>query len=204
MSVAPVSRSIESTLTADQNGPSAVPSRTGVDVPDDVLYEVIEGQIVEKTVGAQQIEIANIIALALNSCAGPNRSGRAFVEMLFRIDQGKNLQRCPDTAFVSDARWPFRRRVPDVPVWDMVPDLAIEVISPSNSAEAVHEKMHEYFEAGVSQVRVVYPKRREIYDYSSPKQIQVLQLGDELGGGDLLPGFRLPLTALFEDEPEAE
>ena len=65
-------------------------------------------------------------------------------------------------------------------------------------------RMHEYFETGVKQVWVVYTKRSEIYVYSSPKQIQVLQLGDELDGGDLLPGFRLPLAAIFEDEPEAE
>jgi Uma2 family endonuclease len=204
MSVAPVSRSVESTLTADQNGPSAGPNRASSQVPDDGLYEVVDGQIVEKTVVAQQSAIANIIGHALDSFAKPHRAGRALVEMLFRIDPGKNLQRCPDTAFVSDARWPFRRRVPDVPVWDMVPDLAVEVVSPSNLAEEVHGKMHEYFEAGVRQVWVVYPKRREIYVYSSPKQIQVFQLGEELDGGDLLPGFRLPLAALFEDEHEAE
>ncbi len=101
-------------------------------------------------------------------------------------------------------QWPFRRQEPDAPVWDIVPDLAIEVISPSNSADAVHEKTREYFEADVRQVWVVYAKGNEVYVYSSPKQIQVLQLGDELDGGDLLPGFRLPLAALFEDEPEAE
>jgi Uma2 family endonuclease len=173
-------------------------------MPEDVLYEVVDGQVVEKTVGAQQNAIANILAQALGSFAKPNRSGHAYVEMLFRIDQAKNLQRCPDAAFVSDARWPVRRLVPDVPVWDMVPDLAIEVVSPSNSAEAVHEKMHEYFEAGMRQVWVVYPKRREVYVYSSPKQIQVFELGEDLDGGDLLPGFRLPLAAFFEDEPEAE
>jgi hypothetical protein len=41
-----------------------------------------------------------------------------------------------------------------------------------------------------------------VYVYASPTQIQVLQLGQDLDGGELVPGFRLPLTALFEDEPE--
>jgi Uma2 family endonuclease len=122
--------------------------------------------------------------------------------MLYRIDQAKDLQRRPDVSFVSHARWPIRRRVPDVPVWDLVPDLAIEVVSPSNSANDVQKRIHEYFNAGVIRVWVVYPEEREVYVYSSPKQIQVLQIGDDLDGGELLPGFRLPLAALFEDEAE--
>lgn len=196
--------SLESPVITDQNGPTAVSTAAEVAVPDDVLYEVVDGQIVAKTMGAREIEIGSILAQALGSFARPNRLGRAITEMIFRIDPAKNLQRRPDTAFISDQRWPFRRRVPDAPVWDLVPDLAIEVISPTNSANAVHDKMHEYFEAGVRQVWVVYTKRSEVYVYSSPKLIQVLQLGDELDGGDLLPGFRLPLAALFEDEPEAD
>ncbi len=117
------------------------------------------------------------------------------MEMVFRIDQATNLQCRPDVAFVSHARWPVHRRVPDVPVWDMVPDLAVEVVSPSNSADEVLEKIHEYFDAGVSRVWVVYPRRKEVYIYASPTQIQVLQLGQDLDGGDLVPGFRLPLAA---------
>jgi Uma2 family endonuclease len=188
----------ESSAIAAPNGPIAA----DLVVPDDGLFEVVDGQIVEKTVGARQVEIAFLLAHSLESFAKPRRLGRAITEMVFRIDQAKDLQPRPDAAFISDVRWPFRRRFPDVSVWDMVPDLAVEVVSPTNSAEAVIDKMHEYFEAGAKQVWVVYPKRREVYVYSSPKQIQVYQLGDELDGGELFPGFRLPLAALFEDDPE--
>ena len=66
--------------------------------------------------------------------ARANRLGQVFTEMLFRINFANDLQRRPDVAFVSHARWPFNRRPPRGPVWDMVPDLAIEVISESNSA----------------------------------------------------------------------
>jgi Uma2 family endonuclease len=169
---------------------------------EDGLYEILDGRVVEKEMGAREIEIATILGNHLFNFARLNRLGRALVEFIFRIDVAKDLQRRPDVAFVSDARWPFKRRVPDVPVWDMVPDLAIEVISPRNTAAQVQRKIHEYFEAGVTCVWVVYPEQTEIYVYRSPTQIQVLQLGEELDGGDLLPGFRLPLSTLFEDDPE--
>ena len=171
-------------------------------IPDDMLYEVVDGQVVEKTMGAFETAIASLLVEILGPFARTNRLGQFFSEMLFRIDIGQDLQRRPDVAFVSHARWPYNRRVPDVPVWDMVPDLAIEVISPSNSASAVHRKVHDYFKAGVTRVWVVYPEQAEVYIYSTPQQIQVLGVGQELDGGDLLPGFRLPVAVLFEDGPE--
>ena len=51
---------------------------------------------------------------------------------------------------------------------------------------------------------VVHPDEPEVYVCSLPQQVQILPLGDELDGGDLRPGFRLPLAALLEDGPEAE
>jgi Uma2 family endonuclease len=155
-------------------------------------------------VGAQQAEIATDLSHAIASFAKPRRLGRALTEMVYRIDPAKNLQRRPDVSFVSDARWPFRRRVPDVPVWDMVPDLTVEIISPNNTADEVQDKRLEYFHAGVSQVWVIYPRQREAHIYTSPTTVKILTAEQELDGGDLLPGFRLPLSVLFEDEPEAE
>jgi len=152
--------------------------------------------------GAFETGIASLLDQILGTFARANRLGRFFGEMLFRIDIGQDLQRRPDVAFVSHARWPYNRRVPDVPVWDMVPDLAIEVISPSDMMSAVLRKVHDYFKAGVTRVWVVYPEQAEVYIYSTPQQVQVVGVGQELDGGDLLPGFRLPVAVLFEDEPE--
>lgn len=171
-------------------------------VPDDPLYELVDGKIVEKEIGAREAEIAGILDQYLGMFARTHGFGRSLIESIFRIDPARNLQRRPDVAFVSHARWPVHRRVPDVAVWDMVPDLAIEVVSPTNTADHVLEKIHDYFRAGVARVWVVYPRQKEVYVYASPTRIQVLQLGDDLDGGDLIPGFQLPLAALFEDDPE--
>ncbi len=181
---------------------STAPMTFPGEIPDDGLYEVVEGQVVEKKMGARELEIANLLGQLIGGFARANRLGRVVVEFVFRISIPKDLQRRPDLAFVSHARWPFKRRVPNVPVWDMVPDLAVEVIGESNSAYEVQKKIHEYFDAGVVRVWVIYPDQAEVYVYSSPTEIQVIQSGQTLDGGDLLPGFQLPLAALFEDDPE--
>jgi len=189
-------------IPAESMTPVPPPTPSAPIIPDDMLYEVVDGQVVEKTMGAFETGIASLLDQILGSFARANRLGRFFGEMLFRIDIGQDLQRRPDVAFVSHARWPYNRRVPDVPVWDMVPDLAIEVISPSDMMSAVLRKVHDYFKAGVTRVWVVYPEQAEVYIYSTPQQVQVVGVGQELDGGDLLPGFRLPVAVLFEDEPE--
>lgn len=170
--------------------------------PSDMLYEVINGEIVEKIVGSKQAEIASILDQILGAFVRVNRSGRVIAENVFRINPQKNLQRRPDLAFVSDARWPFRKRVPDVAAWDVVPDLAVEVVSPSNSAYEMQEKIQHYFTAGVVEVWIIYPNVRLLYRYTSPTRVQVVQSGEELDGGALFPGFRMPLSELFEDDPE--
>ncbi len=171
-------------------------------IPDDMLYEVVDGQVLEKTMGVLATAIASLLFEILGPFARTNRLGQLFSEMLFRIDIGQDLQRRPDLAFVSHARWPCNRLPPDVAVWDMVPDLAIEVISPRNSASEVLREVHEYFRAGVIRVWVVYPDQAEVYIYSSPEQIQMVGVGQELDGGDLIPGFRLPVAVLFNGYPE--
>jgi Uma2 family endonuclease len=202
MSTASAPDSVESAPVVAENGTHASATALPITIPDDMLYEVVGGKLVEKILGARELEIATILVGFVAPFVRDHRLGRVLGEMIFRIDQVNDLQRRPDVSFVSHARWPFHRRVPDVAVWNMVPDIAIEIVSPSNTADHVQEKIHEYFAAGVRRVWVVYPRQREVYLYASPTEIQVLQLGQELDGGDLIPGFRLPLATLFEDDPE--
>ena len=189
-------------VPAELRPPVLPPDSLTAGLPHEMLYEVVDGQVVEKTMSARETEIASILVGLLIPYLRANRLGKAVVEMLFRIDREKDLRRRPDVAFVSHSRWPFNRRIPMVTPWEMVPDIAIDVISESNSAYEVQKKIHEYFAAGVRQVWVVYPDQAEVYVYSSPTQIDVFTNGQEPDGGDLLPGFRLPVAVLFEDDPE--
>jgi Uma2 family endonuclease len=172
------------------------------------LYEFVDGKVVENPpMGAYE----SVLASLLHDCIGPfareRRLGQVVVETLFLIDPSKGLKRRPDLAFVSVERWPLRRRVPRTEAWEVVPDLAIEFVSLSNTADEVAEKIEEYFRSAVRQVWVIYPGTGKIYTYDSATSVQILEVGQDLDGGSLLPGFRLPLAVLFgqgDENQEAE
>jgi len=168
---------------------------------DEPLYEVVGNKIVElPPMGAYQNSIASELVFFLLAHIKPKRLGRAVGETLFVLDRAVDLKRRPDVAYVSYERWPRASKVPPTEAWDVVPDVAIEVVSPSNSAEEILEKIREYFQAGCQRVWVVYPKAKQIHVYRSATEIIVLSLKDELDGEAVIPGFRLRLADLFEEE----
>jgi Uma2 family endonuclease len=169
---------------------------------EDSLYEVVDGQRVEKPfMSVRGIRIAFLLAWHLEVYARKKKRGRAVVEGIFDLPlPGGNKQRRPDAAFVSYERWSKNRPLPHTDPWPVVPNLAIEAISKNDHAEPILDKLQEYFDAGVQLVWVVYPKQRLIYVYESPTRPQVLTAAQELTGGDVLPGFQIPVAALFEDE----
>ena len=164
----------------------------------DALYEIVDGAIVEKP---EMSFLAAMIAMrlwaALNEFAKVQRIGVAVHETVFVLDPSRPLKRRPDAAFVSFDRWPEDQEIPEEGDWEVVPDLAIEVLSPRDVDRDVNRKLREYFRYGVRQVWHVRPSTGEVYVYDSPKQITVYDGDDILDGGALLPGFRLTLADLF-------
>jgi len=181
--------------------PSPPPIAPSTETEPAGLYEVSDGQVVEKPpMGAFEADVAGSLFLVLGTFVRSHRLGKAQSEMLFLIDRAKNLQRRPDVSFVSSARWPLHLRAPKTPAWDIIPDLAVEVVSTTNTAEAVMTKLEEYFQAGTRLVWVVFPRQGKLYVYESPTTVRILQAGDDLDGGAVVPGFRLSLKELFGDE----
>jgi Uma2 family endonuclease len=168
----------------------------------DALYEVVDGQVVEKTMGSFEVQIASLLMLHLGPFVSQNGLGKTQMEMLFLIDRESGLKRRPDASFVSRDRWPIRKAAPRTEAWDVVPDLAVEVISPSNGASDILDKVRDYFRAGVRLVWVVYPVQRQVHAYDSPTSVRILAEEGSLDGGEVIPGFVLPLATLFEDESE--
>jgi len=172
---------------------AAIPSAAAFD--GDTLYEVVNGEIVEiEPMGAYATWIASLL---LQTFAGQQNQGRAVSEMLFDLSGQVGTKRRPDLAFVSYARWPREKPILDTEAWDVVPNLAVEVVSPSNTAREILDKVEEYFRAGVERVWGIYPSQRLVYVYGSPTDVRVMPDNCELTDESLLPGFRLPLQLLF-------
>ncbi len=177
------------------------PQTTVSIVGDADLYEVIDGQRVAlPPMGILAVWVASQIHLFLGSYGLTKKAGRALCEALFHLPLVRPRDRRPDVAFVTYQRWPKNRPIPPTDnAWDVVPDLAVEVVSPTDTAEELRAKIGEYFQAGVRLVWVVFPLGPEIHVYESPTQILILTTADTLDGGAVLPGFQLILAELFAE-----
>jgi Uma2 family endonuclease len=163
---------------------------------DEILYEIIDGRRVDlPPMSILAAFVATKLAGLINAFGMQHPLGRAVVEGLFLLPPPVSRMRRPDVAFVSFQRWAANKQLPQADnAWEVVPDLAIEVVSPTDLAE----KIEEYFLAGVLQVWVVFPRRRVVHVYESPQTIRGLTIAGELVGGTILPGFQVPLKSLFE------
>src|SRR3954454_6859159 len=104
--------------------PSPPPIAPSTETEPVGLYEVVNGQVVEKPLmAAFEVDIATHLVVLLDSFVRTHRLGKVQSEMLFLIDRSQNLQRRPDVSFVSSARWPLHHWAPKTPAWDVVPDL---------------------------------------------------------------------------------
>jgi Uma2 family endonuclease len=178
-------------------------------IPDeDALYEVVDNQVVKLApMGAYEVWLATVLAARLETFAQQHQLGRAVQEMLFDLTVATGRKRRPDVAFVSFDRWSLTRRMPRTDAWEVVLNLAVEVVSRTDSGDSIVDKIAEYFHSGVDRVWVVFPSQEQVYVYDSPNSVRILTRTDELSSDPILPNFRLPLVELFEeaeavDEPQ--
>jgi len=162
-----------------------------------VLCELIDGILVEKDMGYRESLIACFLIQVLRNWVAPRRLGLvAGPDGMMRLTRG--LVRIPDVSFVSRKRLPDGR-VPDEPIPDLTPDLAIEVLSVGNTDAEMAVKLRNYFAAGVLLVWYVDPRARTVDVYTALDRSARLTEDQTLDGGAVLPGFTLPLRELFAE-----
>jgi Uma2 family endonuclease len=165
------------------------------------LCELVDGILVEKTVGSEESYLAAWIVTFLNNFVRPRRLGFVYTaDGLMQLQPG--LVRIPDASFVSRRRSP-NGLFPRGAFCRVVPALAVEVLSPSNTKKEMAEKLLDYFGAGVEVVWYVDPIKKTVRVYTGPDESRLLRETQTLDGGTVLPGFALPLRELFAD-PDAE
>lgn len=172
------------------------------DPPTDVLFEVVNGERVEKPMSVFEQVLASFLHEQLAPFCTQHDLGRAVNETMFAIP-GSGNDRKPDVAFVSYQTWPKSRPIPRVNAWPVAPDLAVEVVSPTDRMLDVFDKMHEYFRGRVRVVWVIFPNVEQVHVYTSPSAVRILTKADDLTADPLFAGFRLPLAELFPaaDDP---
>lgn len=159
--------------------------------------ELVAGTLVEKPMGYEESEIALTLGTFLNNYVRPRKLGIVTgPDGTIRLFPG--LVRIPDVAFASWDRLPGRKR-PKTPIPHLAPNLVVEVLSKSNTKTEMNQKLEEYFAAGVSSVWLVDPRKRTARVYTAVDQSVLIREGQALDGGDVLPGFVLPLDELFAE-----
>lgn len=163
----------------------------------DKSLELVEGVLVVMSrPGVEHGIITGETYLHARLFVGEHDLGYVTVEsgyILFKNPDGRDTVRGPDVAFVAKERAPNGFTEGYAP---FAPDLAVEVISPNDLVYDVEEKVDEYLRAGTRLVWVISPRSKTVTVYT-PTSIRVVDINGTLDGGDVLPGFSLPVKAIF-------
>ena len=160
-----------------------------------VSCELIDGTLVEKTVGLLESGLGMFLGRLLAEFVDTHNLGLVTGEA-GTFELMPHLVRIPDVAFTSWDRFPGRC-YPTAPVPAIAPNLAVEVLSHSNTPREMALKRRDYFAAGVELVWEVDPSNRTVVVYTSPAAMRTLTVADTLDGAPVLPGFAVGVGVVF-------
>lgn len=163
------------------------------------LYELVEGTLVEKGMGHVESFVAAELVRLLGNFIDQHQLGYCtgaddLIELLPKLVRG------PDISFTSWTQRPDRTVDTDA-ISKVIPSLVVEVLSKSNTRGEIAKKLKDYFFAGVLLVWVIDPRKRTGNAFTAPDAVTAVPADGALDGGDVLPGFALPLAALFAKLP---
>ena len=177
-------------------GTATVEDVVALEARENRLAELVDGVLVEKAMGYFESGLAcaliHLIWVYLERNPVGGVAGEGGMMRLL-----PHLVRIPDVSVVSWDRFPGRR-VTREPVPAIAPDLAVEVLSESNTRTEMDRKLGDYFAAGARLVWYLDPEDRTVRVYTSVDKVTLLDQSGTLDGGDVLPGFALPIREWFE------
>ena len=170
--------------------------------PDDVirleeqgLYELVDGQLVEKGMSSLANETVGIITFRLGMYREQTSAGKIYPEQSFQcFPHDPELIRRPDISFVATARLSGVAEEGHIKI---APDLVVEVISPNDKVYELEEKLQNYRSAGVKLIWIVNPKHRWVRVFTADRTFTELNENDPIIGGDVLPGFAATVRDLL-------
>lgn len=186
---------------AEQPQPITAEQFASLDAPR--WSELVRGHLVEMPPpGAPHGKVQFRLAARLGRYLDDHPIGEGFTETGFMVARSPDVVRAPDVAFVRRER--LDRMEPVTGYFDGAPDLAIEIVSPHDKVVDLDAKVTEYFAAGAGAVWIVLQycgqmgTTRRVIALTSEKLARSYSADDVLDGGEVLPGFVLPLVRLFD------
>jgi Uma2 family endonuclease len=182
-------------LVSPNLGTATVDDVIAIHERENRLCELVDGVLVEKTMGFQESRLALVLGYLLELYLEDHDLGMVLgADGMLRLNP--TLVRIPDISFISWEQLPGRQ-YPEEKVPSLYPDLAVEVLSASNTTAEMDQKLRDYFDAGARLVWYLDPVDRSARVYTAPDSMTHLEESDTLEGGDLLPGFRLVIADWF-------
>jgi Uma2 family endonuclease len=167
-------------------------------MPDDGFnYELVKGELKRvPPTGRGHGSVTMALASPLYQYVRLNQLGQVYAaETGFKLESNPDTVRAPDIAFVRAER--IQSEGTTEGYGEGAPDLAVEVLSPSNTKREMVKKVEDYFAAGARLVWIVSPKLRNVTVYRSPTDIATLTEKDTLDGGEVVPGFQIAVAEIF-------
>jgi Uma2 family endonuclease len=166
-------------------------------MPDNgIRRELVRGEVVETMPpGGLHGVIAGIVIALLYSWSKSGPGGTIAPESGFVLELDPDTVRGPDVSYISADRV----QVAGIPLgyWRLAPDLAVEIVSPGDTADEVREKVREYLAAGTRLVWVVYPTTREVISHTPDGLARTFGQDATLESPEVLPGFACAVAELF-------
>jgi Uma2 family endonuclease len=164
---------------------------------DGFHYELVRGELKRMPpTGREHGGVTLELAAPLHRYVKLNQLGQVYAaETGFKLETDPDTVRAPDISFVRAERIQPGGRTEGY--GEGAPDLAVEVLSPGNTKREMVEKVAEYFAAGARLVWIVNPKQKTVTVYRSPTDIATLTEKDTLDGGEVVPGFQIPVAEIF-------
>ncbi|HJZ48877.1 MAG TPA: Uma2 family endonuclease [Roseiflexaceae bacterium] len=167
-------------------------------LPDTGVHrELVRGEVIETMPpGGQHGAIAVVLAMLLRLWAKRTVGGYVGVEAGYTLAHDPDTVRGPDVSYVRAERIPSSG-VPEG-FWELAPDLAVEVVSPSETADEIREKVRDFLYAGTPLVWTIYPRTREVIVHTPDGVARTYGFDDTLSFSDVLPEFTCSVRELFE------
>lgn len=171
-----------------------------IDRPEnaDRLFELIDGEIVEKMPSFTPSYIAGLIIYFLNAFVLPRQLG-----YVTSPDGGYILSEDKDVVLIPDVAFILKENLEKTPEREAEapPDFAVEIKSPTDRKRALRRKAEKYLQYGTKLVWLVFPEDKIVEVYTPDDDVQTYGVDDTLTGGDVLPEFTLPVREIFPQPP---